>query len=259
MFKGIRSGCPSDDEGRLEPHQAWQRFAGIRVIGDVHGQADAFAALVDEGRSQNLFIVQLGDLVDRGPDSVGALRVALDLLERADGCFLRSNHDDKLKRALRGNPVTADRYLQQTLDAIAGMPNHESLFPRIYQALENAPFWLRAGQYLMVHGAFHPAMLTAIGPEVVAPPSAAKLCRHMALYGEKEPGNEARLYHWVNTVPPDVTVLIGHDVIATDRIAERRGILGGRILFCDTGAGHGGELSCVDLPNSMPSVLRQRA
>jgi hypothetical protein len=90
----------------------WQRFAGIRVIGDVHGNAKPFAQLIAEARSRNLFVVQLGDLVDRGSDSVGALRLAFDLIDRGDGLFLRSNHDDKLRRALIGNPVRVGVNLQ---------------------------------------------------------------------------------------------------------------------------------------------------
>jgi hypothetical protein len=51
-------------------------------------------------------------------------------------------------------------------------------------------------------------------------------------------------------VPAEITVVIGHDVIATDQIVERRGALGGRVLFCDTGAGKSGKLSFIDVPIS---------
>jgi protein phosphatase len=57
-----------------------------------------------------------------------------------------------------------------------------------------------------------------------------------------------RTYNWIDEVPAEITVIIGHDVIATDRIVERRGALGGRVLFCDTGAGKGGKLSAIDMP-----------
>jgi hypothetical protein len=45
-------------------------------------------------------------------------------------------------------------------------------------------------------------------------------------------------------------VVIGHDVISTETIVERRGALGGRLLFCDTGCGRGGPLSFLDLPGT---------
>ena len=43
----------------------------IRVVGDVHGDATAFAYAAATDR----FVLQLGDLVDNGPDSAGALRI----------------------------------------------------------------------------------------------------------------------------------------------------------------------------------------
>ena len=51
----------------------WQAFEGIRVIGDVHGDAIAYRTALVEAHARNLFVVQLGDLVDRGPDSARAL------------------------------------------------------------------------------------------------------------------------------------------------------------------------------------------
>lgn len=231
----------------------WQRFAGIRVIGDVHGNAEPFAKLIAEARTRRLFVVQLGDLVDRGPDSVGALRLAFDLIDHGDGLFLRSNHDDKLRRALIGNPVRVGANLQVTLDALAAAPDSEGLRARLLAALDAAPWWLQAGDYLMAHGGFHPLMLTTPGPEGIEPRSTASKCRSLALYGEMDPdgdkdGPPIRSYAWLDTVPAGVTVLIGHDVVAMDRIVERRGALGGRVLFCDTGSGFGGPLSFVDLP-----------
>ncbi len=44
---------------------------GVRVVGDVHGDARGFSAAAET----DLFVVQLGDLTDYGPDSAGALRV----------------------------------------------------------------------------------------------------------------------------------------------------------------------------------------
>ena len=132
------------------------------------------------------------------------------------------------------------------------------------EALETAPWWLGMGSYLIVHGAFHPAMLTAPGPEAISPRRVADKCRWLAIYGEgRAEGGEdelpKRTYNWIETVPTDITVIIGHDVIATDRIVERRGALGGRVLFCDTGAGKGGKLSWIDLPKGaclQPGVQR---
>jgi hypothetical protein len=238
----------------------WQTFRGLRIIGDVHGEAEAFRAAIEEARARKLFVIQIGDLVDRGPHSVGALRLALDLRDSGAGLFLRANHDDKLRRALRGNSVRIGVELRRTLDALAAAPDHAALIPRVRAALEAAPWWLRIGNHLLVHGALHPAMLAAPGPDAVSTRRVADKCRRFAIYGEGRKGDgedelPVRTYAWIDTVPANVTVVIGHDVIATDKIVERRGALGGRVLFCDTGAGKGGRLSWIDLSRDAYAAL----
>jgi flavin reductase (DIM6/NTAB) family NADH-FMN oxidoreductase RutF len=119
----------------------------------VHGEAAAFKAALNEARARHLFVIQMGDLVDRGPDSVEALRLALALRDNGEGLFLRANHDDKLRRAPRGNSVKIGSELQRTLDALVAVPDHADLVPRVRKALETAPWWLRTGAHLFVHGA----------------------------------------------------------------------------------------------------------
>ena len=73
----------------------------IRVVGDVHGDAKAFAYAVATDR----FVVQLGDLVDYGPDSATVLELMFRLIDEGRGLFLIGNHDFKLARALAGQHV----------------------------------------------------------------------------------------------------------------------------------------------------------
>jgi len=52
--------------------------AEVFAIGDIHGRSDLLAALIDEAAREPKLrdkraIVFLGDLVDRGPDSLGAI------------------------------------------------------------------------------------------------------------------------------------------------------------------------------------------
>ena len=73
--------------------------AKIRVVGDVHGDATGFAYATATDR----FIVQLGDLIDHGPDSATTLRRMFDLVEAGRGLFILGNHDLKLARVLSGD------------------------------------------------------------------------------------------------------------------------------------------------------------
>ncbi len=76
----------------------------LRIVGDVHGDSRAFAAAAETDR----FLIQLGDLVDDGPDTPGVLRIMFRLLDEKRGLFLLGNHDFKLARALRGDKVRGE-------------------------------------------------------------------------------------------------------------------------------------------------------
>lgn len=230
---------------RLELGEA---FAGIRVIGDVHGEAVQLDAAIRGARAKGLFVLQLGDLTDRGPDDAGALRLMLDVLDAGLGTFLLGNHDRRLLRALRGHDVKRGHGLEETLAALAAAPD---LIPRAIEAIGNAPAWLTRPGMLFVHGAMHPAMLVEESPRqahAVRSPAMS-----FALYGETSGrrlanGMPERLYGWVDRIPAGLTVFCGHDVLARDgRPHLRKGQAGGRAVFVDTGAGKQGHLSWIDL------------
>ena len=185
------------------------QHAPLRIVGDVHGDARAFALAVDTDR----FVVQLGDLVDGGEDSAGTLRIALDLLESGRGLFLLGNHDHKLARLLSGRAVKADATLLATAAQL-----DEALRARVLAAITQAPAWLRRGHAFFVHGGFHTAMLhhqtPPFGGKVEGP-----LAR--ALFGQttgrRQPdGYPERLLDWVDRIPAGLTVYCGHDIRSRD-------------------------------------------
>jgi protein phosphatase len=225
------------------------RFRGIRVISDVHGQAAAFAAAVDEARARDLAVIQLGDLVDRGPSSDGVARIALDLVAQRRGLFVVGNHDDKFRRAARGNPVRIGKNLQRTLDQLA----RAGLTERFADAVAAAPLWLRSGRAVFVHGAFAPGMLEQAAPTTYAHPTHTKHpLAHLALYGETTgeldaDGEPTRTYGWVDAIPAGVTVYIGHDIREPGRITTVTGRHGGSAVCLDTGAWIEGRIAWLDL------------
>ena len=214
----------------------------VRVVGDVHGDARAFAFAADTDR----FVVQLGDLTDSGPDSAGALELALRLMEERRGVFLLGNHDRKLGRALGGQPVRVDAALAETLAQLT-----PGLRTRALAAIGQAPAWIVDGDRVFVHGGFHTAMLDTAPPAGLGRVDAA-LSR--ALFGQttgriQADGYPERVLRWVDRIPPGMTVYCGHDRRSTDgRPYIRLGSGGGRAIFVDTGAGKGGHLSWIDLP-----------
>ncbi len=213
----------------------------LRVVGDVHGDSKAFAAAAETDR----FVIQLGDLVDDGPDTPGALRIMFRLLEEKRGLFILGNHDFKLARALRGDNVRG----APTIRTLAELP--AELRDRTRETIMAAPAWAMLGPLFFVHGSFHPGMLEEPPPPF--PPGRACPLLARALYGQTTgrvtgAGKPERLLRWVEEIPRGITVYAGHDQRSTDgRPYIRTARSGGTAVFLDTGAGKGGHLSWIDV------------
>jgi serine/threonine protein phosphatase 1 len=80
----------------------------IFAVGDIHGRSGLLASLIDEAAREPRIrekraIVFLGDLVDRGPDSLGAIDLAIGAAARIgadDEIALMGNHEAMMRLAL---------------------------------------------------------------------------------------------------------------------------------------------------------------
>jgi len=67
------------------------------IVGDVHGCREELEDLLDEsGWEEDDQLVFVGDLVAKGPDSLGVIRLARELGARA----VRGNHDQHCLKGL---------------------------------------------------------------------------------------------------------------------------------------------------------------
>ena len=112
------------------------RTGPFDVIGDVHGCLAELEALLgklgyvlihdEAGRVDGAVspagrtAVFLGDLVDRGPDSPGVLRLVMGMVATGDALAVPGNHENKLTRALSGRNVQVSHGLAETLSQLAG-------------------------------------------------------------------------------------------------------------------------------------------
>ncbi|MDA2807504.1 polynucleotide kinase-phosphatase [Nocardiopsis suaedae] len=124
---------------RVEPERSWndkRDLAGpFDIIGDVHGcraeleellgklgygvERDGAGRAVGARHPEGRTAVFVGDLVDRGPDSPGVLRLAMGMVEAGDALCVSGNHEAKLVRALKGRNVKRTHGLAETLDQLA--------------------------------------------------------------------------------------------------------------------------------------------
>jgi serine/threonine protein phosphatase 1 len=158
----------------------------IFAVGDIHGRADLLAALTEEAarepkRREKRAIVFLGDLVDRGPDSLGAIDLAIGAAERIgadEGIALMGNHEAMMRLALEsatpwGDAVDAletwianggDRTIVEFLEADEPPQDvgevlaaaRASLPERVRAWLETLRSSWRSGDLLFVHAGVNP-------------------------------------------------------------------------------------------------------
>lgn len=109
MLKSLRSLLRAPQAAPTAAVPAGQR---VYAVGDIHGRADLFAALIDaveaddaaRGGAETLVIL-LGDLVDRGPDSAGVIALARDWQARRRVRILMGNHEEMFLDALESEEV----------------------------------------------------------------------------------------------------------------------------------------------------------
>jgi serine/threonine protein phosphatase 1 len=83
----------------------------IAVIPDIHGHIRQLKALLRAigPAGQGRTVVQLGDLVDRGPESRACVELVMALQRQSPGHFvaLKGNHERMLAEAAKGGPALA--------------------------------------------------------------------------------------------------------------------------------------------------------
>ena len=160
--------------------------AEVFAVGDIHGRSDLLAALIDQAAREPKLrdrraIVFLGDLVDRGPDSLGAIDLAMAAKARAgadEAVALMGNHEAMMRLALdpttpRDDAIDAldtwianggDRTMAEFVKTDEAPENLDALLKIARAALpERVRSWLeslraswRSGEVLFVHAGVNP-------------------------------------------------------------------------------------------------------
>lgn len=239
------------------------RYDAVVMVGDVHGEYDQLAPVVEQAIKYNYGLAFLGDIVDRGPDSARCMKLVTDAVKFGRATIVPGNHDWKFCRYQRGSNVTYNDDFGGTATkrSLDEHPDGSQIAADFANMILRAPLWQVHQNIVMVHGAFAPAMLWTDAPTLQ---SAITSLGSLALYSLALncDGEIRRLNDWHDAVPSGYTVYVGHD-FAHETVIAHTGDAGGTVINLDTGAGKGGSLSSVTLygdyaledPPCLPSFL----
>ncbi|WP_141617659.1 polynucleotide kinase-phosphatase [Myxococcus sp. AB036A] len=234
------------------------------IIGDVHGCREELEALLGklgyevrpradgtpgfdvrppEGRKA----IFVGDLVDRGPDTPGVLRLVMDMVAAGSALCVPGNHEVKLMRKLRGRDVKVSHGLAQSLEQLEREP------PEFHKAVVDfidglvSHYVLDEGRLVVAHAGLKASMQGRGSGRV----------REFALYGETtgetdEFGLPVR-FNWAAEYRGKAAVVYGHTpVLEADWLNNT--------LCVDTGCVYGGKLTALRYPErELVSVPAARA
>ena len=223
------------------------------IIGDIHGCFEETRSLlaklgysVTESECQDGVrysvtppdgrkAIFVGDLVDRGPDSPGVLRLVMDMVEDDVAICVPGNHDDKLQRKLSGRNVKLTHGLAETMRQLEG--ESEEFISRVISFVRGliSHYVLDRGRLVVAHAGMKQAY-QGRGSGTV---------RAFALYGETtgetdEYGLPVR-HHWASEYRGDAMVVYGHTPVAEAEWLNNT-------ICIDTGCVFGGNLTALRYP-----------
>jgi protein phosphatase len=227
------------------------------IIGDIHGCCSELEALLDRlgyipdeqaGRRHpaGRRVVFLGDLVDRGPDIVGVLRLAMKMVAAGTALCVPGNHEMKLLRKLRGSDVKIAHGLAQTLEQLDRQP--PEFAKQVQDFIDGliSHYVLDGGKLVVAHAGLK-ANMQGRGSSSV---------RDFALYGETSGETDASglpvRHNWAAEYRGPAMVVYGHTPVP-----EPEWLNG--TLNVDTGCVFGGALTALRYPEKeLVSVAAER-
>jgi protein phosphatase len=224
------------------------------IIGDVHGCVDELVNLLGEmgygvrvegeAEASARYVVDaptgrtavfLGDLVDRGPNTPGVLRLVMSMVRAGSALCVPGNHDMKLVKALRGRDVQLKHGLAESLDQLSREPVEFRTEAAEFLDGLVSHYVLDGGRLVVAHAGMKEKLQGRGSGKV----------RDFALYGETtgetdEFGLPIR-YNWAAEYRGKATVVYGHTPVPEPEWLNST-------INIDTGCVFGGRLTALRYP-----------
>ncbi|MEV7682735.1 polynucleotide kinase-phosphatase [Streptomyces sp. NPDC088341] len=211
------------------------------IIGDVHGCRSELETLLgrlgyrDGTHPEGRTAVFVGDLVDRGPDSPGVLRLVMDMVASGDALCVPGNHENKLGRWLKGRKVQHTHGLAETVEQFE--KEDDAFRARVREFVDGlvSHYVLDGGKLVVCHAGL---------PEKYHGRTSGRVRSH-ALYGETtgetdEFGLPVR-YPWAEDYRGRAAVVYGHTPVPNTSWINNT-------ICLDTGAVFGGKMTALRWP-----------
>ncbi|HVT71048.1 MAG TPA: polynucleotide kinase-phosphatase [Trebonia sp.] len=239
-----------------------QETGPFDVIGDVHGCLPELLALLeklgytlttdDAGRGvsaahpEGRRVIFLGDLVDRGPDSPGVLRLVMGMVAAGTALAVPGNHEDKLLRALRGRNVRVSHGLEETLGQLAAEPEEFRAAVAAFLDGLTSHYVLDEGRLVVAHAGLTERLQGRASGRV------RSFCLYGQTTGETDEYGLPVRYPWAEDYRGRAMVLYGHTPVPAPEWVNNT-------LCLDTGCVFGGCLTALRYPErSLVSVPAAR-
>jgi protein phosphatase len=232
------------------------------IVGDVHGCREELTDLLDrlgysavldpQGRAVDAVppagrrAVFVGDLVDRGPDTPGVLRLVMGMVAAGHALCVPGNHEHKLLRALRGRDVQVTHGLAESLDQLGREP--EEFRAQVVEFLDSlvSHYVLDGGNLAVAHaGVLEQYQGRASG-------RVRDFCLYGQTTGETDEFGLPVRYPWADDYRGRATVVYGHTPVP-----EPQWVNG--TICVDTGCVFGGHLTALRYPEKELVFVAARA
>ncbi len=220
------------------------KWSGVTVLGDVHGMYQSARVAMDCARQRNHFLVFCGDIVDYGPGSLEVADEVYGLVTRGQGILVLGNHERKIMRWIDGQRVRLSEGNRVTTSALQalGETARQKWIGRFRGLYQNSAILHTIGSARFAHAALHPGHWRG---------QADREVEDQAFFGEidkarSRPERPVRSYGWVDSIPANHMVVVGHDIRSTELPVVQTNTKGGQAYFMDTGSGKGGHLTSAD-------------
>jgi len=179
--------------------------------------------------------VFVGDLVDRGPDTPGVLRLVMGMVAGGTALCVAGNHEAKLLRKLRGKNVRITHGLAESLEQLAGQ--EPAFTTHVTGFLDGliSHYVLDGGRLVVAHAGLKEAYHGRTSARVRA------FCLYGDTTGETDEYGLPVRYPWANDYRGTATVVYGHTPTVDPEWVNNT-------ICVDTGCVFGGRLTALRYP-----------